>query len=72
MIECWGRSLVNKSNRFAKTIFNYNIFESCESLPFKDNQFDQVWVNMVLEHSIQPWICLLEFYRVLKPNGNYY
>lgn len=41
-----------------------------EKFPFKDNFFDMVLCNEVIEHLIQsPLPPLLEMYRVLKPNG---
>lgn len=39
-------------------------------LDFEDNSFDLVWCRHVLEHSVMPFIALLEFKRVLK-EGSY-
>ncbi len=41
----------------------------CEELPFKDNIFDFVHSNAVLEHVKNPFECAAELYRVLKPGG---
>jgi SAM-dependent methyltransferase len=41
-----------------------------EQLPFKDNVFDAVISNVVLEHVKYPWLCAEEIMRVLKPGGD--
>lgn len=38
-------------------------------LPIKDNQFDVVMMNSVLDHTLQPQQAVKEVYRVLKPGG---
>ena len=38
-------------------------------LPFEDNTFDCVWACRVIEHSPMPLLTLMEFKRVVKPNG---
>ena len=38
-------------------------------LPFKDNEFDVVFCNHVLEHIPDDTKAMQELYRVLKPNG---
>jgi SAM-dependent methyltransferase len=40
-----------------------------EVLPFKDNTFDAVLSNAVLEHVKDPWLCASELMRVLKLGG---
>lgn len=40
-----------------------------EALPFKDNSFDAVISLAVLEHVKDPWRCVTEILRVLKPGG---
>jgi SAM-dependent methyltransferase len=40
-----------------------------EVLPFKDDTFDAVLSNAVLEHVKNPWLCAAEILRVLKPGG---
>ncbi len=40
-----------------------------EVLPFKDNSFDAVISLAVLEHVKDPWRCVSEILRVLKPGG---
>lgn len=39
------------------------------NLPFKDNEFDVVFCNHVLEHIPDDTKAIQELYRVLKPNG---
>lgn len=39
------------------------------NLPFKDNEFDVIFCNHVLEHIPDDTKAMLELYRVLKPNG---
>ena len=41
-------------------------------LPFKDNSFDAVWVQAVLEHVLQPERVVDEIHRVLRPRGLVY
>ncbi len=41
-------------------------------LPFKDELFDAVWVQAVLEHVLEPHVVAAEIRRVLKPGGLVY
>lgn len=41
-------------------------------LPFKDNSFDGVIVQAVLEHVVDPYLCAEEVHRVLKLDGIVY
>lgn len=41
-------------------------------IPFSDQSFDGVIVQAVLEHVVDPYRCVQEIYRVLKPNGLVY
>jgi len=38
-------------------------------LPYKDNSFDFLILDQVLEHVEKPWIAVEEVFRVLKPGG---
>jgi ubiquinone/menaquinone biosynthesis C-methylase UbiE len=40
-----------------------------DTLPFKDNHFDLVTANMVVEHLANPALQFSEIHRVLKPGG---
>jgi ubiquinone/menaquinone biosynthesis C-methylase UbiE len=42
-----------------------------EQLPFRDQSFDLVTANMVLEHVNNPVPLLLEVHRILKSNGSF-
>jgi SAM-dependent methyltransferase len=65
--ESWALEM--KEIVYAYTRWDGGYHESCESLPFANDQFDQVWSNMVLEHTIEPWTCFREMHRVLKNDG---
>ena len=41
-------------------------------LDFEDETFDFIWCRHALEHSVMPFIALLEFYRVLQEGGFVY
>ncbi|MDQ8731580.1 class I SAM-dependent methyltransferase [Bradyrhizobium sp. LHD-71] len=41
-------------------------------LPFRDEMFDAVWIQAVLEHVLDPPAVVEEIYRVLKPGGLVY
>lgn len=41
-------------------------------LDFEDGAFDGVWARHCLEHSVIPYLTLLEFHRVLRPGGALY
>lgn len=41
-------------------------------LPFADGTFDGVVAQAVLEHVVDPWLCVEEMHRVLKPSGIVY
>ena len=51
-----------------KTI-NKKVAATADFLPFKENYFDVVTANMVVEHLDKPQIQFNEINRVLKPNG---
>ena len=42
------------------------------NLPFKDEFFDGVWIQAVLEHVVDPQRVVMEIRRVLKPEGLVY
>lgn len=44
-------------------------FSDMHQLPFANNYFDCLYAANILEHSVAPYIALLEWRRVLKKNG---
>jgi SAM-dependent methyltransferase len=51
---------------------NTNIIFDSHQVPFSDSVFDLVVVQAVLEHVLDPFACVEEIYRVLKPDGMIY
>jgi len=45
--------------------------EADNKLPFKDNKFDVVYHQDVIEHTRKPYLSISEQYRVLRPGGGY-
>lgn len=60
--------LAFKSERSKKDYINY-VYSDGRQLAFKDNTFDIVTANQVLEHVYEKTIFIREVYRVLKPGG---
>ncbi|MBI2112758.1 class I SAM-dependent methyltransferase [Candidatus Woesearchaeota archaeon] len=53
-----------------KKIFNISVAHGdAHHLPFKENMFDAVFCNTVLEHVENPQQVISEIFRVLKPEG---
>ena len=51
----------------------YEVYEMDQSfLDFNDEEFDLIWCRHCLEHSIFPYLTLIEFFRVLKHKGYLY
>tara|TARA_A100001035_G_C27787074_1_gene505018 strand:+ start:2289 stop:3227 length:939 start_codon:yes stop_codon:yes gene_type:complete len=51
---------------------NVDFIVDAHFLPFKDNSFDGVWIQAVLEHVLDPNKVVSEINRVLKSNGIVY
>lgn len=49
-----------------------SIICDAHDLPFADNCFDGVVIQAVLEHVVDPYRCVAEVHRVLKPEGLVY
>jgi len=49
----------------------YRIWGDAEALPFRDESFDLVTANMVVEHIADPRKLLLNVGRVLRPGGRF-
>ena len=51
----------------------YEVYEMDQSfLDFNDEEFDLIWCRHCLEHSVFPYLTLIEFFRVLKYKGHLY
>lgn len=78
-----GRKVLNIGCGFAKykspNVVNVDAFDNCAPdivldlnetpYPFKDNTFDLILANHIIEHLPNWWACFNECARVLKPNG---
>ena len=51
---------------------NVDVICDAHYLPFKNNYYDGVWIQAVLEHVVEPDKVVEEIYRVLKINGLVY
>lgn len=51
---------------------NVNYIADAHYLPFKNETFEAVWIQAVLEHVISPEIVVKEIFRVLKDGGIVY
>jgi SAM-dependent methyltransferase len=51
---------------------NTNIIIDAHQIPFQDNCFDLIIAQAVLEHVLDPFLCVKEIHRVLKPGGRIY
>ena len=51
---------------------NTNVICDAHDLPFRDNSFDAIICQAVLEHVADPYRCVDEIYRVLKPKNFIY
>lgn len=49
-----------------------DVILDAHSIPFKDDSFDGVIVQAVLEHVVEPYKCVEEIHRVLKKDGLVY
>ena len=52
-------------------LLTYRVKALGGALPFKDNSFDLVRANMVVEHLDNPEAFLADVYRVLRPGGRF-
>ncbi len=52
-------------------LLTYRVKALGGALPFKDNSFDLVTANMVVEHLDNPEAFLADVYRVLRPGGRF-
>jgi hypothetical protein len=45
------------------------VVADAHELPFRNESFDAVWIQAVLEHVLNPDVVVAEIHRVLKPDG---
>jgi len=80
-----GGSILGQGMKALFSYYNIQLIESdisfgprtmliCDahSIPFEDNSFDGVIAQAVLEHTVDPYQCVREIYRVLKIGGFVY
>lgn len=65
----FGIDVDEKKVKLAKKITSYVSISYAEKLPFKDNNFDIVWLHEVLEHVDDDRKTIEECFRVLKKGG---
>ena len=51
---------------------NIDFIADAHNIPIKDEVFDGIWIQYVLEHVLEPWIVVQEIHRILKQNGIVY
>lgn len=61
-----GVDIAFSASNYMRTPF---VNASATHLPFRDESFDCVWSNHVLEHVAKPELMLSEIWRVLRPGG---
>ncbi|MDI6793278.1 MAG: methyltransferase domain-containing protein [bacterium] len=65
-----GIDVVERLIRYAtKRYGNHYLVSMAERLPFREDEFDTVFIGELLEHVIDPELILKEAFRVLKPNA---
>jgi len=72
MSELTGESAIRLINVDPSPNSTASVFCDAHDLPFQDGSVDAVVAQAVLEHVADPWRCVEEIHRVLKPNGIVY
>ena len=71
--DVYGTEITKWGIEHAKEKFGLNLFfGDLASAKYKDNFFDVVHINHVLEHVYNPMSLIIEIKRVLKPDGYLY
>jgi SAM-dependent methyltransferase len=55
---------------YSKTSNTPDVFALAQALPLQNASADTVFLAQVLEHVSEPWTCLREVSRILKPGGH--
>jgi SAM-dependent methyltransferase len=72
MSELTGERAIRLINVDPSPNSTASVFCDAHDLPFQDGSVDAVVAQAVLEHVADPWRCVEEIHRVLKPNGIVY
>jgi SAM-dependent methyltransferase/uncharacterized protein YbaR (Trm112 family) len=72
MSELTGEPAIRLINVDPSPNSTASVFCDAHDLPFQDGSVDAVVAQAVLEHVADPWRCVEEIHRVLKPNGIVY
>jgi SAM-dependent methyltransferase/uncharacterized protein YbaR (Trm112 family) len=72
MSELTGEPAIRLINVDPSPNSTASLFCDAHDLPFQDGSVDAVVAQAVLEHVADPWRCVEEIHRVLKPNGIVY
>lgn len=68
-----GYTLGKDNVAYAKDHYGLTLVEEDMHLPgFNDSSFDAIYADNVCEHAISLHIMLLEFWRILRPEGRFY
>mgnify|MGYP001170877336 FL=1 len=70
--ELWNNKEINIISIDILGTENINYIADAHYLPFKNETFDAVWIQAVLEHVMTPDIVVNEIFRVLKDGGIVY
>ncbi len=70
-IDLSEKMLFQAQKKFLSDIFDKKNFLVGDGnlLPFRNNSFDAVYISGSLHHFSDPFNCLKEVYRIVKPNG---
>jgi len=72
MSELTGEPAIRLINVDPSPNSTASVFCDAHDLPFRDGSVDAVVAQAVLEHVADPWRCVEEIHRVLKPDGIVY
>ncbi|MDD5434847.1 MAG: class I SAM-dependent methyltransferase [Nitrospira sp.] len=68
--EVEGQEVDPRAAKHASDVYGFTIhLSSLKDIAFKENSFDAIIANHVIEHVYEPDLLLSECYRILKPGG---